>query len=252
MTGHLYFLILGYNCVNHSIACLESIIEHEQEPEILFLDNGSSDHTYDILKNKFKGYEKIKNFYSPKNLGVSAGRNFLLTKVKDKDSYLIFIDNDTILLDQVSHKVIIGLNNQIVGVYGKTGIFFSDNLDPFVTKEIRQEVDAVTGYFLASRYRILQQVGFFDNNYFFYEDDFDLCLKIKENNYKIMSDDTIPVLHKEHISSSTLKDKDLYLKKNRQYFIRHWKNKQAILEINKRNLNYLDCRNCTEIWTRKT
>ena len=64
--------------------------------EFLLIDDGSTDHTSHIIKNFIakKNDSRFKYFYQ-ENRGVSAARNFGITKAKGE--YLIFIDGDDAL-----------------------------------------------------------------------------------------------------------------------------------------------------------
>lgn len=62
--------------------------------EVLVIENGSSDETYDIAK-KFEG-ENIRVF-TVDTRGVSKAKNFGMKQVSDKSDWIIFLDADTIL-----------------------------------------------------------------------------------------------------------------------------------------------------------
>ena len=51
---------------------------------------------------------------------------------------------------------------------------------------IRNEVDAVSGSFLMMPKEVFQKVGGFDEDYFMYGEDLDLCYRIKEAGYRVV------------------------------------------------------------------
>lgn len=59
-----------------------------------------------------------------------------------------------------------------------------------------QEVEWVTGAYLAIRREIFQQVGGFDETYVSYFEDCDLCIRVKEAGYKVMIDPRVSFTHK--------------------------------------------------------
>jgi GT2 family glycosyltransferase len=86
------------------------------------------------------------------------------------------------------------------------------------------EVDAITGAFFFTRKSVFEKVGYFDEDYFMYAEDIDLCYRIKKAGYKIMYIPKVSVLHSKGVSSG--------LKKHSQNI------SQANLETRKRSLNY--------------
>ena len=61
-------------------------------------------------------------------------------------------------------------------------------------KEIK-EVDNVKGFAMFLNMKNLKQVNFFDENFFLYFEEIDLCRRLKKNNSKIFIDPTIKVSH---------------------------------------------------------
>lgn len=86
-----------YNGENFLANCLDSILGQTfKDYELIIVDDGSTDSSSDICTSyafKFKHFK----FYKQKNLGVSAARNFGLSKAQG--TYILFIDSDD-LYDQ--------------------------------------------------------------------------------------------------------------------------------------------------------
>ena len=82
-------LVPCYNAEKYIARCLNSLINQEyKDYEIIVLDDGSTDNSYEILK-KYKN--KIR-LYKQSNKGVSAARNKLIDLSNGK--YFIFVDAD--------------------------------------------------------------------------------------------------------------------------------------------------------------
>lgn len=81
-----------YNTSNYLEKCLESVVNQSfKNFEVICIDDGSTDGSYDILE-KFKSkYDNIKVIYQ-KNQGVAVARNRGLNEVTG--DYIIFIDSD--------------------------------------------------------------------------------------------------------------------------------------------------------------
>lgn len=82
-----------YNVETYIRKCLESLINQTlQEIEIIVVNDGSKDHSEDIVKDCMqKAPEKIK-YYTKENGGLSSARNFGISKATGK--YIGFVDGD--------------------------------------------------------------------------------------------------------------------------------------------------------------
>lgn len=239
-------MIIAFNLLETTLRCLDSLLKYEKENEVFFLDNGSEEPVYENVKKRYSSFGWLI-YRSEKNLGVVGGRNYLLKKASGK--YLVFMDNDVELTEVVSQRIKNNLSDLAVGIYGQRGIMLSLDLRPFVVAE--KEVDAVGGFFLCFRQDLLDKIGLLDENFKIYgQEDFDFCLRAKKAGFKIISDPSLPLIHHEHKSSSTLTSLEKYQRKNFQYFYKKWKGSLDILEVEKRKINYLSCLNCSETWRR--
>lgn len=89
-------IIPAYNCENSIANTVKSICNVQvDEMEIIIVDDGSTDCTKDECKSLIKHYPFVKYYYQ-ENKGVSAARNFGITKASGK--YIMFFDSD----DQVN------------------------------------------------------------------------------------------------------------------------------------------------------
>lgn len=85
-------IIPMYNAEKYIKRCLESIFEQTYKNiEIVIVDDGSTDNSYNICKKYEQQNKKIKLFHK-KNNGVSSARNYGLKKCTGK--YLCFVDSD--------------------------------------------------------------------------------------------------------------------------------------------------------------
>lgn len=88
-------IIPMYNSEKTIISCIGSVLNQTyNDYEILVMDDGSTDKSYDIVK-KFilnKGFNKKIYLYKQKNSGPSIARNELILKSRGK--YIAFLDSD--------------------------------------------------------------------------------------------------------------------------------------------------------------
>ncbi len=118
-------IIPVYNAKKYINECLESILnELDQNIEILLLDDGSTDGSYELIKS----YESENvHIFHHENHGVSYTRNRGIRE--SKGDYLLFVDSDDILCSDWKRSVISSINNEDV-------IYFSNQ---FKTNNIEKK-----------------------------------------------------------------------------------------------------------------
>lgn len=81
-----------YNVEQYLPQCIESIINQTYKNlQIVMIDDGSSDGTWNVLQKYADKYSRIE-VYHQENQGVASTRNNLLDKVKG--DYVLFVDSD--------------------------------------------------------------------------------------------------------------------------------------------------------------
>jgi GT2 family glycosyltransferase/glycosyltransferase involved in cell wall biosynthesis len=90
-------IVLTYNNLDLTKACLESIIEETDYPnlEIIVVDNASADDTPDYLRQFTARHPDVKIKLNKKNLGFAAGNNVGLAAATG--DYLVLLNNDTVV-----------------------------------------------------------------------------------------------------------------------------------------------------------
>lgn len=173
--------------------------------EVIVVDNNSSDESCAYLKQY---YPEVVLIESAVNLGFGGGNNEGVKNAKGK--YLLLLNNDTILQDNISGllKVLeqdtsvgaIGINMlNGEGSYLKAAGNFPSPLNLFRIKNIFwlgadfrygdfkkdvYEVDWITGSFMLMPKGVYEKVSGFDEDYFLYVEDVDLCRRIAYAGYK--------------------------------------------------------------------
>lgn len=91
------FLIATYNRAVFLEKCLESILSQSvQDYEVIIIDDGSTDNTEELVKNKYAG--KVIYSRNPKNRGVAFSRNAALELASGE--FLALLDSDDVLLNK--------------------------------------------------------------------------------------------------------------------------------------------------------
>ena len=93
----LTIIIPVYNVGNHLSRCLDSIFVGntiDGDFEVIAVDDGSSDNSYDILQEYASRHKQLK-IYHQENQGSSVARNKALDAATGK--YIMFVDSDDFL-----------------------------------------------------------------------------------------------------------------------------------------------------------
>jgi O-antigen biosynthesis protein len=220
-------ITVNYNSTELLKNCLESIEKFTQgiNFEIIVVDNNSMTGDIDGIQQDFNGLTLIKNKV---NKGFGAANNQGVKIAKGK--YVLLLNNDTILFENSIKKVFdfaeSSEGNEIISckllnedksvqksVYDfptllnvLTSNLFLYLLFPnskyfnkyhLMNKGINRitEVDVVTGAFLFMHRKVFEGLGGFDERFFFYMDDTDLCYRHKKNNGKIIYFPETAIIH---------------------------------------------------------
>lgn len=221
-------VILNYNTKELLKRCLESIEKYKDEVplEVLVSDNSSTDGSVEMLKKEFPAIP----VYVGDNVGFSKGNNRVRRKVAGKT--VLFLNPDTELKKGVLKETHDYLSSdETIGAIGckevlPDGSYDKDARRAFPTPWVAfshlvlrldrifpksklfarywygyksadeiQEVDAIQGAFMLITKSVLDEVDWFDEDYFFNGEDIDLCWRIKEAGYKIIYYPKVEIIH---------------------------------------------------------
>lgn len=181
--------ILFFEKVEQTIECIQSFLP--SRTPVYILNNGSSEKSRQILENFTKNYPNITIFDSQKNLGVSCGRNYLISHVPN--TWLFFVDNDIIIntRDWIQKMQKHFAQNPEVDVfipslYNKHEKIFNDYSRSLKINggEVRFELGEKTkrinwfpgGASIVNR-EIFDRLGLYDEDMFVGGEDFELCIR---------------------------------------------------------------------------
>ena len=251
-------IIVNYNGLKYLKECFDSLYDKLQNTsfEIIVIDNNSSDGSCSFIKNH---YPKVVLIESKENLGFAKGNN-KAAKIAQGD-YLLLINNDTIVLDdlapilpQLKSDITIGViginmldgNKQYIPAAGN----FPNPRNMFQLKKLLDkgpefssgnftqqsyEVDWLGGSFLLLSKNVYQEIKGFDEDYFMYVEDVDFCKKIADKGYKRLFMPNYSYVHFVGFNNSR---KPLLIKGYEIYISKHLKGANKItalaaLKINK-------------------
>ena len=264
-------VIVTYNSSCDIIDCLESIRPfYSKGIEIIVIDNNSDDGTVELLKSFGSNYIKI--IENKTNQGFSKACN---QGVKySKGDIIYFCNPDTIIIDDIFSIAIDQFNNENVGCFSPS-ISYSDGLEApfafrfphppfsllkaFVRNLLRKsnakilqinyfskstviKCDWVLGACLFVRRSIFESIGGYDEDFFLYFEDVDLCKRIKMAGYKIVADRRGKIIHHKYGSSKSVEQQKIIkfrLSSEYLYYKKHHGIKGQILSKNLDKEGYL-------------
>lgn len=220
-------IVVTWNSIRWIAACLESLIEDLKtcSYEIMVVDNASSDGTADSVQERFPEVRLIRN---TKNVGFAMACNQAL--LLNRAEYVLFLNPDTKILPGAVRTLVEFMNKQpqagavgpillnpdgslqltgnaapsLRNIFSET--FFLDRLFPRspvwgAHKQSHRdraglmEVDWTMGACLMVRRSALEKVGPYDENFFLFFEETDLCLRLKKAGYKIFVIQEAKVIH---------------------------------------------------------
>lgn len=243
MSPELSIVIVNYNGIKFLKECFDSIYTKLSAInfEIIVVDNDSKDESLKFIKTH---YPHVKLIESKVNLGFGKANNVGVQEACGET--ILLLNNDTILLDDISEAIeilnkdsgigAIGINmlgentNYICGVgrFPSPLRLFKMSLLNDQRKEFKTgnfgtkkafDVDWITGAFFLIKKENYQKVGGFDAAYFMYVEDVDLCKKLSNINKKCVF---LPHLRYVHFVGFNKSKNPLLVKGYEIYISKHF------------------------------
>lgn len=204
--------------------------------EIFVVDNASIDGSVEMVKKEFP---QVNLIASDKNLGFAKANNLALKQAQG--DYILFLNPDTIVLPETLPAMLKFMDeNKDVGIvtckvqlangeldwdchrgfptpwasltrflgiyklFPKSKIFNQYYLSYLPMAQIH-EIDSCAGAFLLTRREVLNEIGFWDEDYFFYGEDIDLCFRAKKAGWKVVYNPNAKIIHYKGASSGIKK-----------------------------------------------
>jgi GT2 family glycosyltransferase len=213
-------ILVNYNGADVLVSCLNSLKEliPIDDYEIILVDNNSKDNSISIVEDNFPNIQLIK---LTDNIGFGAGNNAGIRIATGE--FLFLLNTDTILTENIIPNLIKLMSaNSKIGVIGPKLLFpdgsFQISFSPeigiggeFQARKLHQnenrsnaiekdfkdirEVDIVVGAALFIRRELFNSLGGFDEHFFMYFEESDLCQRVRNAGYKIMYTPYVSIIH---------------------------------------------------------
>ncbi len=238
----LSIIIVNFRTRDNLRITLTSVFASQTEYsyEVFVVDNDSGDGSAEMVEREFPGVKLIRNV----NNGFSKANNIALRQAVGR--FILVLNPDTRLDDDVvqkcidyvsahpdvgalSCKVVMGdgtldkaARRRLPDPWGAfcrlSGLallfpnskkFASYNLT-FLPEDQPTDVDSVSGCFMLVPKQVLDKTGLFDERFFMYGEDIDLCLRIKRAGYRIYYYPAVAITHYKRQSSRKTPLKSLW------------------------------------------
>ena len=249
--------IVNWNTKDELKMCLEDVLSQDccNDCEIIVVDNASSDGSQQMIESDYNG--KITFIKNSTNVGFGAGHNIAYSY--SSGDYFFILNPDSRIPNQHTLKNMADFmdENPDIGILGPkitnpdgslqfsartfprimAGIFrqtilgkwFPENsyvrnylMTSWPHNELR-DVDWMSGCALMIRKEMVEQIGLFDERYFMYVEDMDLCRRAHISNWRVVYYPMQSMIHK--IGAASDKSAKAMIKQHHKsmlkYFIKY-------------------------------
>ena len=184
--------ILTYNRKEAVLRAIESVCNQGiGDIEIVVVDNNSQDGTADAIR---KGYPFIKYIRLPKNIGCPSGRNHIFANCTG--DYIVNLDDDGYLEQGTLEFIEKAFDeDETMGVLALK-LRYTD--EPELSRssgESGQDAVHFFGGVSAFRIKMLEEVGYYPDDFFQYHEEIDLALRVLDADWRIVSRPDIIMWH---------------------------------------------------------
>ena len=186
-------IINTFNSEDQIYLCLNSI---NRNVNVIIIENSAN---YNFKRKVESEYSNVNCILANKNLGYGKGNNLGLSKVKTRFALILnpdaqlknnSIENFLMTAENLKDFAIIG-----PGVQEAKDIFKKKFNQKYII-----ETDNVKGFAMFLNLQQFKEIGFFDENFFIYFEEIDLCRRLRSKNKKIYLDYKILI---DHIGGSS-------------------------------------------------
>ena len=218
-------VIVSYRCREMLRACLESVLAHPPSAgaHLYVVDNNSRDGTVEMVRAEVPD---VWLYESPSNLGFSRANNIAIRAGSAR--YVLALNPDT-RVTAAALDALVGVmeDNPQIGVSGCRLVLEDGSFDHAAKRSFPTPlsalghftglgrratargrlsayrapdieagpVDAVNGAFMLMRRSALDEVGLFDEGYWMYMEDLDLCYRFQKAGWITWYEPTVTVVH---------------------------------------------------------
>jgi len=221
-------IIVNYNTKEYTRECIKSVVEATRgvSYKIYIVDNASTDDSIEMIRSEFPNVHLLT---SSINGGFGYANNIALRMARSK--YIFLLNSDTLLINNAISILfnfmekekngnvaccganLFDENNTPLPSYGNLPSFrqilfqqfklnkiwpkyYETRLSPTVVPTAREiDVPFVLGATMFFRKSVLDEIGYFDEDFFLYFEDCELCFRCKSRNYRLSIIPDAKIIH---------------------------------------------------------
>ncbi len=213
----IWSIIINWKCAEETCACLASLTPTVDSSTVIVIDNGSADGSVEMIRARFPAVTLLP---ISANLGFAKAANIGIAHALAGGADGVFLlNNDTTvapntvarLAEQLAGSEQIGvlsakifLTDQPGRLWSVGGVYHDHNAIDLGAGELDQgqfdhaQLDFVYGCAMLLSARMLYAIGGFDERFFMYYEDVDLCLRARAAGYAVA---LAPDAHVWHLGS---------------------------------------------------
>lgn len=244
----LSVIVVNHNNKSYLVQTLNSLLEslNSLNYDVIVVDNASSDGSLETVKRDFP---LVKGIGLPENVGFARANNLGVSQTSGK--YLFLLNNDTYVPIGTIQKLlelkeehpefgivapmVLNPDETLQLSWGKDLHIFSEFFLKYIAHmwyawqfkrkrgKISKNVDWVSGACFLIERKLFEQIGGFDENFFLYVEDADLCRRIRQLGYMIHLTSEAWIIHYQGQSVSRYPGRFLHQAKRSQlyYYSKH-------------------------------
>lgn len=184
LSDQLTLVTVGYNSAAVLGTHIESLLRTSSGglPRWIVVDNASSDNSAELLA-RYQG--TVELLQSPENVGFGAACNMGIAAASTP--YVLVLNPDTELSESALQALLAELKQQGAAIAGPS-------LSPD-TENVVESVDWLVGAALLMDRQLMDEVGYFDERFFLYEEDVDLCKRANDHGLKVIRCKGVSIPH---------------------------------------------------------
>lgn len=232
-------IIVNYNSGNFALVATQSLLRQiGVKLEIIVVDNASQDDSVLVLRTQLA--DQILLIENAINLGFSRANN--LGASKANGDFLLVLNPDTVVDDQHAIQSLLKalLTNPQVGLMAplideprknkqvRPRLTYPSERYLKHTKKLNNlpgDIAWVLGACMLLKRDVFNQINGFDEDYFLYGEDADICLRVRLAGYSIGFTDAVKIMHVSGASEIGADSYEKWLRKRRGlylFFIKHY------------------------------
>lgn len=227
-------IVVAFHSGDSLVSCLAALPAAGKNLElaITVVDNGSSENLESEIRKSGVSAEVLR---SPVNLGYGGGNNLALRRAlkrRQRPSAVLVVNPDVELrpgalselfaiLEETCCAAVSPRIQDASGTHGESPLrsLWGKPLRPFDRQGRRlRSVDRLPGSCMLMRTDVLAQVGLFDERYFLYWEEIDLCCRMRLANHTLLIAEDVAAVHDGAGDGSLKRHRIYYMWRNQIYF----------------------------------